>query len=175
MEEVQHPETRINRYKLEKRVQTIEQVQQSTQSSRLWFTVPVAVSLERAFVGQTETQGASSQWRQVIGKETSRADTCSTEMRFFGDGSSPKAEKRFLLSEWETAQATSHERQPMHRSGRIIRSFITNYLHYFKPSAFLFPSMCSSIRFAALKGSGSTAKLAPITLSRPFVRRAVTA
>jgi hypothetical protein len=61
MEEVQHPAARINWYREEKRVQTVEHVQQSTQRSGLWLTVPVAVSLERAFVGQTETQGASSQ------------------------------------------------------------------------------------------------------------------
>ena len=50
----------------------MEQVQQSTQRSGLWLTMLVISSWERAFVGQTETQGASSQWRQVIGIENSK-------------------------------------------------------------------------------------------------------
>jgi hypothetical protein len=124
MEEFQHPVARINWYRDEKRVQTVEQVQQSTQRSRLRITVPVSVSWERAFVGQTETQGASLQWRQVTGIEAPRAGMNSTEMRFLGAGSSPTAEKRFLLFECATAQATSQEWQLMQRSGRIITSFI---------------------------------------------------
>jgi hypothetical protein len=77
----------------------MEQVQQSTQSFGSWLTTLVIGSWERAFVGQTETQGASSQWRQVIGIEISRLGVQSTLMRFFGAGCSPKAEKRFLLFE----------------------------------------------------------------------------
>jgi hypothetical protein len=99
IELVQHPKTRINRYKGKKRGQTMEQVQQSTQSFGSWLTTLVIGSWERAFVGQTETQGASSQWRQVIGIEISRLGVQSTLMRFFGAGCSPKAEKRFLLFE----------------------------------------------------------------------------
>lgn len=56
----------------------MEQVQQSTQRSGLWLTMLVTSSWERAFVGQTETQGASSQWRQVIGIEISRLGEQST-------------------------------------------------------------------------------------------------
>jgi hypothetical protein len=61
MELVQQPMTRINLYSGKKRGQTIEQVQQSTQSLGLQFTMLVIASWERAFVGQTDTQGASSQ------------------------------------------------------------------------------------------------------------------
>src|SRR5664280_347038 len=96
-------------------------------------------------------------------------------MRLLGAGCSPKAEKRLLLLEWATAQAISQERQPRQRSGRIIKSFIVNHLSEFKPNDFLFPSICSSMRAAALNGSDSTAKLAPTTLFKSLVRRAVTA
>ncbi len=107
--------------------------------------------------------------------EISRLGEQSTFMHFFGAGSSPKAEKRLLLFEWATAQAISQERHHRQHSGRIIKSFIANHLTEFKPNDLLFPSICSSIRYAALMGSGSTAKLAPTTLFKPFVRRAVTA
>jgi len=41
--------------------------------------------------------------------EAPRAGRYSTEMRFFGAGFSPIAEKRVLLFECATAQATSQE------------------------------------------------------------------
>jgi hypothetical protein len=72
IELVQQPITRISLYRGKKRGQTIEQVQQSTQRSGLKLTKLLVSSREIACVGQTETQGASSQWRQVIGIEISR-------------------------------------------------------------------------------------------------------
>lgn len=124
IELVQQPKTRIMLYRGKKRGQTIEQVQQSTQRSGVKLIKLLVSSQDRAFVGQTETQGASSQWRQVIGIESSSLGVQSTLMRFFGAGCSPKAEKRVLLSEWATAHAISQERQPMQRSGRINKSFM---------------------------------------------------
>ena len=64
----------------------MEQVQQSTQRSGLKLKKLLVSSIDRAFVGQTETQGASSQWRQVIGIGIPRLCVPSTLILVLGAG-----------------------------------------------------------------------------------------
>ena len=75
------------------------------------------VSRAIAPVGQTCAQGAGSQCRHRLGTDMLYAQPGETWILDLGTGSSAKARAGSLLSECATAQANSHCRQPMQRSG----------------------------------------------------------
>src|SRR5210317_2135111 len=68
-------------------------------------------------VGQTCAQGAGSQCRHRLGTDMLYAQPGETWILDLGTGSSARARAGFLLWECATAQANSHCRQPMQRSG----------------------------------------------------------
>src|SRR5210317_2437489 len=68
-------------------------------------------------VGQTCAQGAGSQCRHRLGTDMLYAHPGETWILDLGSGSSAKASAGSLLWECATAQANSHCRQPMQRSG----------------------------------------------------------
>ena len=80
-------------------------------------TTSCSASRRIAAVGQTCWHGAGSQWRHLLGKAVLGLGPASTWIRFRGVGCSNGASDGCCVVECSTAQANSHWRQPMHRSG----------------------------------------------------------
>src|SRR3990172_2750460 len=91
-------------------------------------TISRSGSRRIAAVGQTCWQGAGLQCRHLLGNEVLKVGPGSTWIRRRGGGSSKGASIGPRLRECSTAQANSHCRHPMQRSGFTNTALILDYL-----------------------------------------------